>query len=274
MRAVSIFCGLIFLFIATVNAQPVIIYGDTRTNYDVHRRIVKEIQKQSPMAVFHTGDLVENGFSIKQWKLFESITAELRNDAAFYPVLGNHELGSPMSERIFDTLSTDWYSVNVDSIHFICMNTNHQIKVGDKQYKWLESDLKKATDGAQYVIVITHHPPYSSGKHKPDSQGLRKSIVPLFEKYKVDIVFSGHDHSYERLHDEYCNIYYVVTGGGGAPLYDQFRSIDKNVINSQVFHKKYHYCKLKRNHDHLWIDVIDIEGVVIDQFIVLRKNRN
>jgi hypothetical protein len=72
-------------------------------------------------------------------------------------------------------------------------------------YEWLEKDLKEAQKANYTWIVAYHHqPPYSKGSHDSDAQyecyKLRSNLVPMFEKYGVDLVLAGHSHSYERSH--------------------------------------------------------------------------
>ena len=62
-----------------------------------------------------------------------------------------------------------------------------------------------------------HHPPFTAVKKRQDDNKNVKDLVPLFEKHKVHAVFNGHDHNYQ--HHIYNGVHYVVTGGGGAPLY-------------------------------------------------------
>jgi hypothetical protein len=75
-------------------------------------------------------------------------------------------------------------------------------------YKWIESDLK--ANNKRWTVVYFHHPPYSMGTHNSDTEiemiTMRNDIIPLLEKYHVDLVLSGHSHSNERsyfIHDHY-----------------------------------------------------------------------
>ncbi|MCK4236104.1 MAG: metallophosphoesterase [Candidatus Krumholzibacteria bacterium] len=58
--------------------------------------------------------------------------------------------------------------------------------------------MKATVEKDRFIAAIFHHPPISTGPHTEDEMGLRKTIVPLFERYGVDVVFNGHDHIYER----------------------------------------------------------------------------
>ncbi|MDZ7859733.1 MAG: metallophosphoesterase [Candidatus Krumholzibacteriota bacterium] len=239
------------------------VYGDSRTNHDDHRRVVRAILKKDPKAVFHTGDLVDDGTIPGQWEIFDDITSELRSEAEFFPALGNHEKDSDLYFDRFELPNNErWYSVNRAGVHFIILDSCSGIEKESEQYKWLESDLREAEGGFSFIVAVFHHPPFSTGPHSVDEMGLREIIVPLLEKYDVDIVFSGHDHSYER---SLCNgIYYVVSGGGGAPLYDQ----ERDSKYSQVFRKINHFCEISVTPESLVVCAYDTLNARIDRFSV------
>ena len=83
--------------------------------------------------------------------------------------------------------------------------------------EWCEDDLKDArdSDNIDWIIAYFHFPVFSSGYFGNDKR-LIEEMVPLLEKYDVDIVFNGHDHHYERSYKD--GVYYIVTGGGGSDL--------------------------------------------------------
>ena len=118
--------------------------------------------------------------------------------------------------------------------------------------------MKKNAD--DILITVFHHPIYTVGRHEEDEKNLINTIVPLFEQYGVDIVFSGHNHSYER--SVVNGITYVVTGGGGAPLYNQERESSYNV----AFEKQHHFCLLEKTGDELTVTVYNVALDVIDNF--------
>ena len=241
-------------------SAPIIIYGDSRTNHQIHQKIVNEIIKTKPSIVFHTGDLVEDGLIPDQWAIFNEIISDLIKIADFYPALGNHENNSPLYFDNFNLPNNErWYLIETDSLYFIALDSNSDCSIDSEQYLWLEDDLQNINEDIKFIIAIFHHPPFSTGSHTEDEKGLRQTIVPLFEKYGVAIVFNGHDHDYER---SLCNnIYYIVTGGGGVPLYDQSRISPY----SQKFIKAYHFCKLTLINNQLIVEVYDIDLNLIDQ---------
>ena len=267
MILISLIITLIFLltscsFLESQESlsSPIIIYGDSRTDHQIHQKIVDEIIKTKPVLVFHTGDLEEDGLNPDQWTIFNDIVSDLVKITQFYPALGNHENNSHFYFDNFDLPNNErWYSVEKDNLQFIVLDSNSDCSIGSEQHLWLEGDLQNINENIKFVIAIFHHPPFSTGSHTEDEKGLRQTIVPLFEKYGVAIVFNGHDHDYER---SLCNnIYYIVTGGGGVPLYDQSRISPY----SQKFIKAYHFCKLTLINNQLIVEVYDIDLNLIDQ---------
>jgi len=103
--------------------------------------------------------------------------------------------------------------------------------------------------------------------------GVRMYLAPLLDKAKVDIVFNGHTHDYERgklpaTGDQ--GTYYVITGGGGAPL-DTVETYDWEHV---VIHRSvYHFCIVDVEADRLTLKAIDVNGNIIDSFC-MDKSRN
>ncbi len=252
-------------------SKCIVIYGDTRTNHEPHKKIVKLISAGKPETVFHTGDMVDNGSNKKEWDIFEGIISGLRKNSEFFPVHGNHEWLSPNYFRVFDIQNwITFYALDRHNIHFTIMDSEVPFWKGSWQYKWLERDLKKASlsDKTKFMAVLLHQPLYSSGKHGAyDSPVVSRELAPLFEKYGVDIVFSGHDHSYERLYKN--GIVYIVTGGGGAPLYD----MAKESESSRIYIKSHHYLTLSVLKNKLFFEVFDDSDKLIDSFKVKEKKK-
>ncbi|MEK7447741.1 MAG: metallophosphoesterase [Patescibacteria group bacterium] len=240
--------------------EKVVIYGDSRTGIETHKKILELMMNRQPEAVFNVGDIVEDGAKPEEWTVFNEITKEMRANTNFYPVLGNHEKDSPLFYSNFELSGNEqWYSINFNKVHFIVLNSTKDLNIGSEQYKWLENDLANIGKDIKFKVVIFHHPPYSTGKHDEDELGLRKSVVPLLERNGVRAVFSGHDHDYER--SEVNGISYFVVGGGGAPIYPQVRKSDV----SKKFLPVYHYSIIERKKDELNVRVYDTEDKLIDE---------
>lgn len=203
---------------------PFVVYGDTRSRHDVHRRVVEAILKVPADFAIHTGDMVADGRVEEQWPVFFSIEKELLSRLAFFPALGNHEHNTPKFYEFFDR-SQPYYSFDWGAAHFTMLFSDidslpgggeAKRKFWEEQKRWLEQDLEKS-QGASLRFVTIHHPPFSAVKSRQGDTNPTKELVPLYERYKVAAVFSGHDHNYQ--HHLKNGVHYVVSGGGGAPLY-------------------------------------------------------
>lgn len=264
---------LFICFFSFVNGSysQIIVYGDSRSNDEIHKQIVNKIINQNPVAVFNTGDLVFWSQSKANWESFVNITAGLRSKVPYYPVLGNHEKNSKEFNKIFNpviiglTNNENWYSVNIQNIVFIVINSNEKLTSDTKQYQWLEKQLDFSQQTKDYTIVLLHHPPFSSGSHAEDPMNMQKDVVPLFEKYDVDAVFSGHNHMYERLYANGIN--YFITGGGGAPLH---KSKHKSPYSQKV-NICYNYCKITKNENNLCVTAYNLNDSIIDSINIYPK---
>lgn len=203
-----------------------VVFGDTRTRHDVHRRVIAAILKYaSPEFILHTGDLVADGADSAQWPVFFDIERGLLRKAAFFPALGNHERNDAQFYDFFN-VTTPYYSFDWANAHFIVLNSDiGNVSTSEvardsfwtEQTRWLEDDLKKS-QAADFRFVICHHPPITAVARRQGGNPQMTALIPMFEKYKLTAGFFGHDHNYQHYLQN--GIHYFITGGGGAPLYD------------------------------------------------------
>ena len=253
----------------TPKKGSIVIYGDTRTNHTIHRKIVSQIEKIEPKAVFNTGDLVADGNNPDYWDIFNSITANLRANYPYYPAIGNHERDSYLFYLNFSNIPfagdhKAWYEVKIDSISFIILDSNKDLSTSSEQYQWFINALS-SSDSSSFIVVIFHHPIFDVGAHSPDEKGIGDYLLPVFKTYRVSAVFNGHDHNYQRFY--YNGTYHIITGGGGAPLYGKSRTSPYN----QKFIKDHNFCTLNVINGKLEIeafndilarlDLIDIDPI-------------
>jgi acid phosphatase type 7 len=206
------------------DAFQFVVYGDTRTRHDMHRRVVAAILKfAAPDFVMHTGDLVSNGADSSQWPVFFDIERELLRKTAFFPSLGNHERNDPQYYEFFG-VTTPYYSFDWGSSHFIVLNSDvgnvsaaTRESYWNEQVHWLKDDLEKS-QSADSRFLVAHHPPITAVSNRQGNNPHMTALMPMFEKYKLTAGFFGHDHNYQHYLKN--GVHYFVTGGGGAPLYN------------------------------------------------------
>lgn len=134
---------------------------------------------------------------------------DMFRQTALWPVIGNDDVydssalftlprngeagGVPSGNELY-------YSWNYGNIHFVALLSPGDLSTNGVMYRWLVRDLDANTN--QWLIAYWHHPPYSHGSHNSDLDAtqitLRTNFVPLLEAHGVDLVLSGHSHSYER----------------------------------------------------------------------------
>lgn len=252
---------------AVQRAEPftLVAYGDTRTNANIHLSVVEKIIENKPDLIINSGDLVENGDVLSQWDIFFNTIKDLAKSVPYYPTLGNHEGNSQNYYDFFNLPAggggkdnEEWYSFDYGNAHFISLNSNNRYAAD--QQTWLEKDLASAAGKAPWIFVFFHNPPYSSSSHGSEFATMPKWIE-AFEKYGVDMVFNGHDHVYERSKSN--GIWYVIAGGGGAPLYP----VNQTPNPKQVYAESvYHFCKLRISGSSLVFEMIRANGTIGDSF--------
>lgn len=98
-----------------------------------------------------------------------------------------------------------WYSFDWGPVHFVCLDSEGSDRsVGSPMLQWLRADL--AATSQPWVVGFWHHPPYTKGSHDSDDvldsggrmRDMRQNVLPILDSLGVDLVLSGHSHSYER----------------------------------------------------------------------------
>lgn len=257
-------------------------FGDSRGNPKGLGALVARMLTRDFDFVLHSGDFVDDGQKEDLWEpqFFEPMRP-LGLRGPIYPALGNHDKDAPAYYRFFSLPSNGsvrrpeaWYAFDYGNAHFVILDTtvggSGRFAAGSEQLLWLEQDLKGSQ--ARWKFAMFHHPLYSSARHKSDLE-MRKVLMPLFERYGVDMLLTGHDHNYERAWplrgDERRDdgVVHVVSAGGGAELYPSGRSAW--TAYSESVH---HYCLIRVAGERLDLDVFDVEGNRMD-VLTLHKNR-
>jgi acid phosphatase type 7 len=253
-----ILLSLIMLIAGLELTALTVVYGDSRSQPEIHKQIIQQIVKYKPKAVFHTGDMVSLGLRQSEYDELFANLKPITDISKFYPVIGNHERNSKLYLSNFPGLKDSTYYTTVeDSIVWIILDTTIKIGPGSTQYKWLQATLEE--NKTKPMIILQHHPVFSSGEHG-DELGLSFFMPALLANYPVLAVFCGHDHMYER--SEYKGQYYIVTGGGGAPLYNASSRNDK----SKKIYLGYNFCVLDYKNGVLNVKVYIIDGKLLEEF--------
>jgi acid phosphatase type 7 len=243
-----------------------VLYGDTRTNGDVHRRLAQDIQAEGPDFLVTTGDLVGQSTQAEFDKFF-AIEYALLAQVPMMAAIGNHEtdFGDARDEfaELFAPedapLGRRVHSADYGDVHVSMLNSSGTLA---EQVDWLDADLSAArARGLKHLIIAMHHGPFSAGTsvNHGSNGNARAHILPLAQRYGVALFVSGHDHFYER--GEGGGIAYVVTGGGGAPLNAAGR-----ILETRVSRAINHYVVVDAIGGRLRVTAKDLDGTTFDQF--------
>lgn len=246
-----------------------VVFGDTRSTSDAHRRIVERIRNEVPDFILGTGDYVDEGFDTRQWQTFFDVEGPMLRDNVLFPALGNHDRQgrgrtADNYRQVFAVPDNGAdpersYAFTWGIARFLILDSNaHSFALTD-QTEWLERELQAARQDPKLVhlFVVMHHPPFSISLHG-GQRDLRERWTPLFERYGVTAVFSGHDHVYSRA--EVNGVHYLVTGGGGAPLYPRGRRPSPiDVAAVKRFERVNHFLRV-----HVVGQLVEITAMRVD----------
>lgn len=144
--------------------------------------------------------------------VFEPFAGVLDQGARLLAIVGNHDVkdghGAPQMQAL--GMPGLWWSTRIGDVLFVGLDSNDP--EDPTQKAWLEQTL--ATTDARWKIVAVHHPPYSAG-YQGSNRAVREAFSPLFERFGVQLVLSGHDHDYQRSR-VVVGVTYVVTGAASG----------------------------------------------------------
>jgi predicted MPP superfamily phosphohydrolase len=128
----------------------------------------------------------------------------------FYASLGNHDAREQRYYKLFNMDGKLYYTFKQkQDVRFFVLESTY---MDPEQVAWVEKELKNSNE--TWKIAYFHHPPYSSGDRHGSDARLREVLEPLFVKYNVSVVLTGHDHFYERVKPQKGIVYFVVGSGG------------------------------------------------------------
>ncbi|HEU4938820.1 MAG TPA: metallophosphoesterase [Vicinamibacterales bacterium] len=201
-------------------------------------------------------------------KKFEDPYKPLLDDGVkFYASLGNHD--DPQEQRNYKLFNMDgkrYYSFKPDgnqSVRFFALESSY---LQPEQVAWFEQELKASN--SDWKIPYFHHPPYSSGERHGSDPQIRSALEPLFLKYNVSVVLTGHDHFYERTKPQKGIVYFVVGAGG------QLRkgNIDTRTgLTAAGNDRDQSFMIAEINGDEMWFNAISRQGQVFDSGSFTRR---
>jgi len=158
-----------------------------------------------------------------------------------------------------------YYAYKKGNVHFFALDSNY---MDPKQTAWIETQLREAGNGG-WKICYFHHPLYSSARfHGPDID-LRKVLEPLFVKYGVDVVLSGHEHVYERMRPQQ-GIYYFIEGASGSL---RAGNLAPSTMTAKGFDTDRSFMMIEIAGDDMYFQTTSRMGVAVDSGVIRRTIR-
>lgn len=246
------------------NPITFIVFGDSGTGSEAQIKLAGVMEQYPVDLILHTGDIAyDAGTEEELQKNFFDVYAPILKKTPFYPAPGNHDyVTDNLGPYLTRFAKNKYYSFDTPAVHFVSLDVVGSIE--EEMIGWLEEDLKLA-QGKRWVVVYFHYPPFSSGSTHGGNKAVREQLVPLLDKYGVNFVFSGHEHHYERM-KPINNVTYIITGGGGASLYDFGELAETSLVHA----KEYHFVYMDATKCGMTGKAINIDNNVIDSFTLSR----
>lgn len=184
----------------------------------------------------------------------------------FYAALGNHDDPNQRLYKPFNMSGERYYSFKpalLGGVRFFALDSNY---MDPTQLAWLDKEL--AASGSDWKIAFFHHPIYSSGQKHGSNLILREQIEPLFVKHGVNVVFTGHEHFYERLKPQ-KGIAYIIAGSSAKLR----RGDNTSELTIKGYDDGFTFMLVEIAGDDLSFQTISHMGTAVD-YGVIRKGDN
>jgi hypothetical protein len=249
-----------------------LVIGDTGTGTDKQNDLAKimlRYRQAFPYEfVLMVGDNMYGSEKALDYKnKFENVYRPLLDQKVkFYAALGNHDESNQRFYEFFNMEGQEYYQFKKGNVSFYALNSNYMDK---KQVEWLEGKL--AADTAEWKIAFFHHPPYSSGgKHGSDTK-LRAIVEPLFLSRGVNVVFTGHEHFYERIKPQ-KGIYYFISGSGGKLRKGDVK--EGSPLTAKAYDRDMSFMLVEVNGSQLHYQVVSRTGETVDAGVIVHQRKN
>jgi 3',5'-cyclic AMP phosphodiesterase CpdA len=286
---------------ASTKADPYtfLYFGDSQGSNSLYSRVIRQAYRAVPDArlMVFPGDLVDGGtgsvLQDNEWGAWHEAGSFIHAEIPVMPTPGNHEYYNP-GDRSRRVLNRYWkpgftlpengpagleetaYSIDYQGVRFILVNSDEMMRNEEFaliQAHWVEELLKN--NPCNWTVMAFHHPIFSTSA-KRDNKAVSGPLKPLIDNYGVDLVLTGHDHTYargnvlpdgEETNGKRAGTIYVVSVSGSKqyqqdaePWWDlgltytqtwQAISVDGNELNYRAY---------------------DASGTLVDQFTLKKKN--
>ena len=226
--------------------------------------IFENILRVQPHSFFLLGDVVNLGYSDRQWRRVDGHLQAIREKGiGLYGILGNHEVmgrpvvGESKFQQRFPDHKRAGYSIVVGGVAIVLLNSNFQTLSAEEdreQLEWFTQSIESYdTDPTiDYVITCCHHSPFTNSRIVRPSREVQEKFLPVFyESRKSQLFLSGHAHAFE--HFQVKGKDFMVIGGGGGLTQPLRRGIGSLADLAEGYKPMFHYITITPAGDRLQV---------------------
>jgi 3',5'-cyclic AMP phosphodiesterase CpdA len=246
------------------------VFGDagrgSKDQYDLGK-VIEDYRQVFPFEwVLLTGDNIYGKDTPADMKNKFELPYKSMLDAGvkFYASLGNHDTSNQRFYAPFNMNGEEYYRIERGGVSIYALNSNYFDK---KQLDWLTAELAK--DPNAWRVAFFHHPPYSSGGRHGSDEQVGQILHPLFVRHGVDVVFTGHDHFYERIKPQ-DGITYFVSGGAGKIRKGDIK--EGSGLTAVGFDSDLSFMLVEFTGDEMHFQAISKAKQTVDSGVIKRRN--
>ncbi|MBD3186217.1 hypothetical protein GF325_05260 [Candidatus Bathyarchaeota archaeon] len=239
------------------------------------------IKRTKPRFIVNCGDVVSKPVDEK-FKTFFNTFKKVFSRWPVQSVIGNHDFGNDNGQDVRERYRLIprnnehyWYWFSMANVYFFMLSTNHlQGHAFKKQTDWLETELERASHDAKVIIACFHCPPFgpdyssrNADAMKAEERLIKEKWIPLFSRFGVKLVISGHKHVYCREHHD--GIWYHITGSFQGireyPVLNEGKSICMN---------KHGITKITVGKNRIIVEALSLFGRKFDEYDMKLSKRS
>src|SRR5687768_9109968 len=194
-------------------------------------------------------------------KFIQPYKALIEGGVEFHAALGNHDDPNQRYFKPFNLGGARYRTFKKGNVRFFVIDSNY---LDPAQVKWLESEL--SASGSDWKIAYFHHPLYTTARRGPEVE-LRAVLEPIFVKHGVDVVFTGHEHIYERLNPQ-KGIYHFTVGGAAKLRKGDTRP---GTLIAARYDRDRSFLLAEIAGDSLFFQTVTRKGAVVDKGVIARR---
>ena len=255
------------------------IIGDSGRGDEAQNAVAQQMvrwRQQFPFdLVLMLGDNVYDSHTAADYrsKFEEPYKALLDAGVTFQAAIGNHDDSNQILYEKFNMGGQRYYSfrrregsieggLGGAGARFWALDSR---TLDPEQLEWLSRGLKNS--GSRWKIVFFHHPIYTSGRYTAGASSLRRALEPVLVGGDADVVLSGHEHFYERMHPQ-RGIFYFVSGAAGSLRPGDIRP--SSPLTARGFDTDYSFMLMEIVDDELYFQAISRQGETVDAGVLMK----